>query len=557
MKKILFFLGLFLITYVSSYSQLTINQSFSPSTNLHVGDTITVTYNVSGVSRARYVWLRYQYNTNALTMVANSTNFNQGNSSQTYYYEWTNYVYNAYSNTAVTDLYGQYNHNPWNYVAQSGNNVGQLSVQRTDKAITGTLATQKFVIKDLLSYNNIHKLDLSYALDSTDGSMITNITTNPGTISLGTVTGATSSFTVKVLYPTSYSYINKHNVQITKVNADGSPNLSQIITSGNLDASGTVTFTNGIKVGDSVAVVIKPAMQQTFMNNIVTVADAYKAFLGVSQVDLNGNQTYWTYPSFEKKVGMIGINDTSFSEKDSYYMFSYVMGQDMSSVANIPTSTASNPYFLSGLLNQSWLNGTPTYRVYVTSPNQTVNAVYAWGGDMAFNESPSPAAIATAIQNGNYTNSEKPVVSTDVVKTMLVNTSSIVRTMAYVAPPLDTASLNITSTIIEGKVVLTCGLTKANLAGLQVILNYDSTALSLDNVIFNAGNTVTNFSTHNNGRLTFGSIDQIKTARILTGIPYTLIFTPKVTLQNTAGLFFFVLADAVDSNGNKINLIVQ
>ena len=84
-----------------------------------------------------------------------------------------------------------------------------------------------------------------------------------------------------------------------------------------------------------------------------------------------------------------------------------------------------------------------------------------------------------------------------------------------------------------------------------------TTKLSLDNVTFDAGNTITNFSTHNNGRLTFGSIDQQKTARIKTGTPYTLTFTPTVPLTNTAGLFFFVLADAVDGNGNKINLIVQ
>jgi hypothetical protein len=129
--------------------------------------------------------------------------------------------------------------------------------------------------------------------------------------------------------------------------------------------------------------------------------------------------------------------------------------------------------------------------------------------------------------------------------------------MADTPPTLDTANLNITSTIANGKVVLTCGLSKANLAGLQVIMNYDSTSLSLDGVVFDAGNTVTNFSTHDNGRLTFGSIDQLKTARIKTGTPYILTFTPKVPLQNTSGLFFFLLADAVDGNGNKINVTVQ
>jgi hypothetical protein len=49
----------------------------------------------------------------------------------------------------------------------------------------------------------------------------------------------------------------------------------------------------------------------------------------------------------------------------------------------------------------------------------------------------------------------------------------------------------------------------------------------------------------------------MKTARIKTGTPYKLIFTPKVQLTNTAGLFYFVLSDAVDGNGKKINLIVE
>jgi hypothetical protein len=79
----------------------------------------------------------------------------------------------------------------------------------------------------------------------------------------------------------------------------------------------------------------------------------------------------------------------------------------------------------------------------------------------------------------------------------------------------------------------------------------------LDNVIFDAGSTITNFSTKDDGRLTFGSIDQLKTARIKTGTPYKLIFTPKVSLSNTAGLFFFVLADAVDANGKKVELVIE
>ena len=79
----------------------------------------------------------------------------------------------------------------------------------------------------------------------------------------------------------------------------------------------------------------------------------------------------------------------------------------------------------------------------------------------------------------------------------------------------------------------------------------------MDNIVFNTGNTITNFSTDDNGRLSFGSIDQLKTARIKTGTPYSLIFTPKVQLTNTAGLFYFVLADAVLGNGEKVDLTID
>ena len=92
---------------------------------------------------------------------------------------------------------------------------------------------------------------------NTSGANITNIKTTQSTISLGTVTGSTSAFTVKVLYPSTYSNINQHKVQILKVKSDGTPDYSNQIAIGSLDGSGMVTFYNGIKVGDSVAVVVK------------------------------------------------------------------------------------------------------------------------------------------------------------------------------------------------------------------------------------------------------------------------------------------------------------
>ncbi len=205
------------------------------------------------------------------------------------------------------------------------------------------------------------------------------------------------------------------------------------------------------------------------------------------------------------------------------------------------------------LLNQSWLDGVVKNKVLIDSPTKEVHAVFAWGGDLNWSHSSDPAVIASRISSGIYTNAVNKSEAL-VVKNMSTSSNIV---MAYQTKAAETAKLSVTSTLENGKVILTTNLTKEDLAGLEVIMNYDESKLTLESLIFDAGSTITNFKTNKDGRLTFGSIDQVKTARIKTGTPYKLIFTPKVQLTNTAGLFYFVLSDAVDAKGNKIDLIVE
>jgi hypothetical protein len=554
MKKLLLLLVILFVS-MSSFAQLTVNQTITPTTNLKVGDTLTVKYTVTrGTTTPRYFWIRYSFNNKALAMVPNSTVFSQGSSTQTFYTGWNNYKFTPAANVADTQLYTQYQTTPWGYAVNNDWNVGQLTVQRTDASINGDIATQKFVLKDQNTYNDIHKLDLAYSIDA-DGAFISPITRSATNISLTGITGNTSQFKVKVLFPQGYT-ITDHNVQLMRLKNDGSGNIDwsqQPIAQLPLDASGEALFTTQVKVGDSVGVFVGPAFQKTWMNNVVTVSDAYKAFLGHSQTDIGGTPNFFTYPNLEKKVGLITKNKTTFSESDSYYLFAHVMGINVDTPAMIPSSTSTSVRWYSGLLNQSWLDGVVKNRVLIDSPTKEVHAVFAWGGDLNWSHSSDPAVIASRISSGIYTNA---VNKSDalVVKNMSLSSNIV---MAYQTEAVETAKLSVTSTLENGKVVLTTNLTKEGLAGLEVIMNYDESKLTLDNVIFDAGSTITNFSTHKDGRLTFGSIDQLKTARIKTGTPYRLVFTPKVQLTNTAGLFYFVLSDAVDAKGNKIDLIVE
>ena len=556
MKRIILLATLVLFSFISE-AQIIVNQSISAGP-YKVGDTLTVTYTVDkGTTNPRYFWLRYSFNNKALTYV--STTWNQGNQSQTYYTGWNNYAFTPAASAADTSLYAQYQATPWGYAANNDWNVGQLAVQRADQSVNGVIATQKYILKDQNAYNGIFKLNLSYAIDSSTGANIPYVKTTAGPTSITGVTGNTSYFKVRVLFPQGYD-ITKHQAQLMQLKTDGSGDIDwtkQAIASKAFDASGEALFTTGVKVGDSLGVWVGGATQQAFMNNIVTVTDAYKSFLGVSQTDIGGNPTFFTRPVLEKKIGLITKDKVAFSESDSYFSFAYVMGQDVSAKAWIPTNAAPvngavNYKWHAGLLNQSWLDGVAKHRVYVTTPAQTVDAVYAWGGDLDWSHSSSPEAIVASIAAGNYTNKANLTIGEIKTMAMTSNMSNV-----YEQARIESTSLSVVSKLEGGKVVLTASLTKADLAGLQIIMNYDSTKLTLDNVIFDAGSTITNFSTKDDGRLTFGSIDQLKTARIKTGTPYKLIFTPKVSLSNTAGLFFFVLADAVDANGKKVELVIE
>jgi hypothetical protein len=548
--KILSIIGAFLLCATTTFGQITVNQTISPTTGLKVGDTLTVKYTiVRGTTTPRYFWLRYSFNNKALAMVPNSTVFSQGSSTQTFYTGWNNYKFTPAANVADTQLYAQYAATPWGYAANNDWNVGQLTVQRTDASINGDLATQKYVLKDQNTYSDIHKLDLAYAINDSSAN-ISPITRSSTNISLSGVVGNTSQFKVKVLFPQGYT-ITDHNVQLMRLKTDGSGTIDwsqQPIAQLPLDATGEALFTTQVKVGDSIGIFVSPASQKAWMNNVITVSDAYKAFLGHSQTDISGTANFFTYPNLEKKVGNITKNDNVFNESDSYYSFAYVMGQDVSTNAFIPTQTATSWRWQSGLLNQDWLDGNVKNKVTIDTPVKEVYAVFAWGGDLNWSHSSDPAVIASRIGAGQYTNSVNSIATMSTMST---------QAMSYKTEAVETAKLSVTSILENDKVVLTANLTKEGLAGLEVIMNYDESKLTLDNVIFDAGSTITNFSTHKDGRLTFGSIDQLKTARIKTGTPYKLIFTPKTTLTNTAGLFYFVLSDAVDAKGNKVDLIVE
>jgi hypothetical protein len=542
MKNLLLAVVLSLVS-LTSFGQLIINQEVTNTKPYRVGDTLTVRYNViKGTTNPRYLWMRYQYSNKHLQKLG-PTVFSQGTTAQNFEATWPNYMFTQNPAIGVGELDKQYASTPWNYTQNNDWIAKQFTTQRADAVIDGLWATEKFILLENSTYQGIHKLDLATATGTNDaaivpiGSQVLQLSFADADVK------HVAAFRVKVGYPTNFP-ITSLSVQIQPLNTDGTTNWTIApLAKKALNSAGTADFEQ-FNIGDKFGVYIVPDMGAAYLNDVVTVTDAYRAFLAVTDVGLNGTSSVFQYPAIEKVIGNVTLGDGDFNTNDAYYLFAHILGQDVSTKASIPKQNTTSLRFVS--VKQS---AYPTITaaqsnnvVTIATANQTEVFSYAFGGDLDFSHSSNPGS---------------PIAANSAVGTNSTMNRTIANSGIYANQLAGTATLSLSSKIENNKVILSGNLSQEGLAGLEVIMRYDSSKLTLDGITFDAGSTVTNFSTNKDGRLTFGSMDQIKTGRIKTGTPYKLTFTSNVPLTNTAGLFYTELADAVDGKGNKIGLNVE
>ena len=532
MKKLL---ALFLLLPLLSFGQIIIDQSVKEAGPYKVGDTITIEYRLNPSNLdVNYIWLRYHYHNNAIEMIPNSTQFHQGASTQNSYYHWNNYIFNQNPNIGVGELLNQYYSGGWNYTVDTNWNVGQLTIQRTDASISGLIASQKYKIKDFYNFGDLHKLHMAHATTRTNAP-VNSIGSTVLWLSLNNVSRLVSSAKFKVAFPAGYD-ITKHTVQIMATNAQGVVDWTtnpQPVAIGPLDSSGEF-LTDKVKKNTQYMVMVNPAWGQNVPSNIITVTDAYKAFKALTNRGINN-----TDPQFqtllESRIANV-TQDQSFDSQDAYYLFAKVMGVDLSGVQGllIPTTDMTKPIkFLSGFTS-TFANQTGPTLITPTLDNETYNLSYAWAGDLDFSHS-SPLSVSGTTSTAG--------------KQLSVSTVS--------AQITSTADTSISTSLVNGKVVVTVGLNATGLAGAEYKIGYDDSKLKLDDITFDTGNAIANFSTHEENVITFGSLDKTGTSTIKQGTPYKLIFTPKTQLTNTAGLIFTYFAEAVDTNANKVILNIK
>lgn len=501
-----------------SFSQIVIDQSVKEQPPYKVGDTITIEYRVNpGNLDVNYLWIRYTYNKNAIEMIPNSNVFSQGSSTQVGYYHWNNYNFTPNPNIGVGELLKQYQSGGWGYSVDTNWNVAQLTIQRTDAPISGLIASQRYKIKDGKNFDDIHKLSFADAT-TRNNAQVNSIGSTVLWLDLNSVSRLVSSVKFKVSYPTGYD-ITKHNVQVVETDANGVVNWANnptITFVGALDSSGEV-LTDKLVKGKKYLAMVTPG--STFPADIITVTDAYKAFKALTDRGINNTDPFFA-TTLESSIANV-TQDQSFDSQDAYYLFASVMGVDLKSVQGLMLPiTGMIPKFISGFTDTF---STTQARAIVTPTNdsETYNLSYAWGGDLDFSH------------------------------------SSQIVTSSSVAAKVIESSTSIATSLKDGKVVVEVGFDNKELAGAEYKIGYDDSKLELETILFDTGNAVTNFSTHKDNIVTFGSMDKQGTAKIKVGTPYKLIFKTKAPLTNTSGLIFTYFAEGVDSDANKVNLKIK
>ena len=530
-----------------------------------VGDTLEVKFqyfkakdaNGADIDASLYQF-DFQYNSKLLNKIS-STWQPTSTSAQKALNSWNGYKYNPDSNKDVDDYDGQYTY--WlgsntSYSTNSDWSVERVTYQDVTALEEGAeIIKYKFIIKDKANSNYSNYTNLLNAnWANWKKSDNTQIGVTKGTssfnLSLSNIQGGDAgNVSLSVSSNVITDNIGDGSDFSYTIYAKGDTETS--ITSGNFDASGDATVT-GLENDVEYDVYISIDSEKEYLDNAVTVSDLALVFAeaiggGSSPNGISTTFDYYLQSILANVVGTSIPSGGDISFDDSYEMLAHLQGVTSTNTTFI--SKTGEVYNVSGVKSTfgDEVNGiatvSPTFKP--TDNDKSFQFAHAIVGDVNFSHGFEPTSTNADIPTSQQANSS-------VARMSMAAGSKFSQTS-------EEANLDLTSELKDGQVIFTIGSEVQEMVGAQFNIVYDRTRLVLDDVIFDTGNTMTNFSNHieENGKINIGSFDQNFEATVKTGTPYKLIFTPTVQLQNTSGLITFKVNEGVKADGTQIKFIME
>ena len=578
MKKLLNLLLLMVttLTFAQDYGEdyqleIRVSNVANNPTTFSVGDTFVMQFHSADVTAGTnhtFVQFDYQYNNKLLEKVSHVVLPTSNNSSaMTSLNEYNGYKWTPIGGINPSNLSGQYQKG--SYSTNADWSVGRVTIQDGSPIVPGAMLEVTFKIKDIANTNYSDYSEVAFLNWANLKDNSTNLTLNvwdgePNGAILGQVAGgALGTITLKLNTPSTNKIDYGYNIEELDVN--GLP-VGGTFISGDFDAAGEATI-SGLTDGTKYRVYAyvqsewnqetQTPIHPTWLDDVVTVSDAYLVFNYMSSTDIDGNGTgtfdYFIQKQFaditqlQSELPQPGQPWTAnVNDNDSYVFLSFLAG----TLPEVDPQTGEGWYPISstkyGSMNYSMLlSNYGKEGVFDSEPSvftanydlSVVQLAHGLNGDVDLSHSHTPAA-------SGYSTAAKSV------------SLGKVRNANFSKVP-ENSNLDITTQLVDGNVVLEISTTKTGMAGAQVNLNYDTSRLEFSEVIFDSGNTMTNFANEQDGKIFIGSLDLKGENTVKTGTPYKVIFTPKETLSNTAGLVSFGVTEGVKTDGTKVKFNIQ
>ena len=548
MKKILLLLISVFFTLSVSGQNDPAEINYSPvNTVTKVGDTLIMKfqYNKQDGGDLTLAQFDFEYNNKLLSYISSTSQAPSGASYARN--NWTGYKFNPKANTSEDDMDVQYT---W-WKDEAGNasysTSANWSVERTTIQTSsayedgGEFVKYSFKIKDKFgsgydNYNNIIKVNWAN-YQKADGTKIQTIK-SPSTQSLSGIEGGNAgTFTINLKTAnsakTDYSYTIKNGA-------------GESVATGNFDESGQASV-SGLENNVTYTAEANLKEDATYLDNVVTVSDLALVFaeaIGAGSGPSGGSTTFDYF--IQDIMGDVVGSDNGVDFQDSYEILAYLQGVTSGNTNLITQDGQTEDY--SGIESTygAVTNNTVTFAKSFTPidsdvTSKTIDLAHGLRGDV------------------NFSHSWEPTVSSGEKATSAQSSARMSMSVGSKFNNPENANIDLISEInSEGQVVFSINSAVEGMVGSQFNIVYDPNVIQLENVIFDTGNTMTNFSNViQDGYVRLGSFDQEFESTVKQGTPYKLIFTPLETIDNTSGLISFRVKEGVKADGTQINFIIQ
>lgn len=514
----------------------------SDITKVQVNDTLIFALEINDLSTydVTYIHTDVEYNKNAYTYLGLNWKFPNASNSA---FSFTDTKWSPNSNYDDNDLWGQWSGGGGSYNAVTGWDVWHYTTQDVN-SFSGDYVEMEFIAKTTDNANYDKAINITMAKVDDNNQSYTHpvgkVRAHPTQyISNVPLEDFDNNVYLKVEFST--------NVDPTKVKVDISKGDNfEYITTVVLDASGEANVTdylNNSNVNYNLNFRWNGTEEewQQLKDNAITISDAVLALKEVGGFDHGNAGNAYDY-GIQYLATDFGVNG-SIDSQDSYDLLAHVLGvhdvfvkyiEDKfeSGMAVVPTS------IYNGITFSTWSdNGLPdvgdgSFNVDLSNGDITLNYKSALWADANLSHGTAPDAQSTT--------------SARMMQPMQSYSTKVFSD--------ETIDAEFITEVVNGGIEAEIKILSSNTAALQLTLDYDNSRLRFTEVVFDTGNTTTNFGNETNGRVNVGSINQ-NGGVIPQGSSYRIKFEGDVS--SAAGLVTIVNTDAANKEGVQQILRLQ